>query len=88
MQQQRALDKLSRRLRQRKCRPLAALLQHKFRPLRVQQQRALDKLSRRLRQRKFMDKFSRPLAALLQRRLCQHKFRSVRVQQQRAQHKW
>ena len=43
VQQQRALDKLSRRLRQRKCRPLAALLQHKFRPLRVQQQRAQHK---------------------------------------------
>ena len=54
----------------------------------MQQQRALDKLSRRLRLRKFMDKFSRPLAALLQRRLRQHKFHSVRVQQQRAQHKW
>ena len=74
------MDKLSR--------PLAALPQHKFRPLRVQQQRALDKLSRRLRQRKLMDKFSRPLAALLQRWLCQHTFRSVRVQQQLAQHKW
>ena len=31
-----------------------------------------------------MDKFSRPLAALLQRRLCQHKLRPLRVQQQRA----
>ena len=51
----------------------------------LQQQRAQDKLSRRLRQRKFVDKFSRPLAALLQRWLCQHKFRSVRVQQQRQQ---
>ena len=40
-------------------------------------------LQRWLHQQNFMDKFSRPLAALLQRWLCQHKFRPLRVQQQR-----